>query len=138
VLGKLSGFPTRGCATGIMPGLDFARPRRFLIEILRSCKAGVLYTTSSLIQYLKKHHPFFLIPQKPKYEHEWKAKEGRYGNFHEQTEKWGHGTKILERDADAFERVEGRYVERFLEGLPLNLGYIEVAYSRKEYKGFLP
>jgi hypothetical protein len=63
VLGNLSGFSTRGSATGIMPGLDFAKPRRFLIEILHSCKAGVWYTTSSMIQYLKKHHPFFLIPR---------------------------------------------------------------------------
>ena len=138
VLGRLSGFSTSGCATGIIPGLDFAGPRRFLIEILRSCKAGVWYTTSSLIQYLKEHHPFFLIPQKPKYISEYDAKNGRYGNFREEIEKWSYGTKIPERDADAFERVEGRYVERFLEGLPLNLGYIEVAYSKKEYKGFLP
>ncbi|MBU4491327.1 MAG: hypothetical protein KKD69_02580 [Euryarchaeota archaeon] len=138
VLGRLSGFSTWGAATGIMPGLDFAGPRRFLFEIMRSCKAGVWYTTSSLIQYLKEHHPFFLIPHKPKYQYEHDAKDGRYGNFREETEKWSHGTKIPEHDADSFERVEGRYVERFLEGLPLNLGYIEVAYSRKEYKGFLP
>jgi hypothetical protein len=138
VLGRLSGFSTWGSRTGIMPGLDFASPRRFLIEILQTCKAGVWYTTSSLIQYLKKYHPFFLIPQKPKYEHERDAKEGRYGNFHEKTEKWGQGTHIPERDADGFLRVEGRYVERFLEGLPLNLGYVEVAYSRAEYKGSMP
>jgi hypothetical protein len=34
--------------------------------------------------------------------------------------------------------VDGRFVERFLEGLPLILGYIEVAYSKAEYKGMLP
>lgn len=138
VLGRLSGFSTWGSATGIMPGLDFAKPRRFLIEILQTCKAGVWYTTSSLIQYLKEHHPFFLIPQKPKYEYEHDAKDGRYGNFREEKEKWGRGTQISERDVDAFGRVEGRYVERFLEGLPLILGYIDVAYSRTEYKGSLP
>jgi hypothetical protein len=138
VLGKLSGFSTRGSATGIMPGLDFDRPRRFLIEILQTCKAGIWYTTSSLIQYLKKHHPFFLIPKEPKYEYKHDSENGRYGNFYEEKEKWSHGIKIPERDSDAFERVEGRYVERFLEGLPLNLGYIEVAYSRAEYKGAMP
>jgi hypothetical protein len=138
VLGRLSGFSTWGSATGIMPGLDFAKPRRFLLEVLQFCKAGVWYTTSSLIQYLKEHHPFFLIPQKPKYEYEHDAKDGRYGNFREEKEKWGHWTHILENDADAFLRVEGRYVERFLEGLPLILGYIEVAYSMTEYKGCLP
>lgn len=137
-LGRLSGFSTWGSATGIMPGLDFARARRFLIEILRSCKAGVWYTTSSLIQFLKEHHPFFLIPEKPKYRYEHDAKDGRYGNFLEEQEKWGRGTQIPERDADAFLRVEGRYVERFLEGLPLILGYIDVAYSRTEYNGRLP
>lgn len=138
VLGKLSGFPTWGSATGIMPGLDFARGRLFLIEIMQSCKAGVWYTTSSLIQYLKKYHPFFLIPEKPKYESKWNEEKGRYGNFYERTEEWGNGTNIPECDADAFERVEGRYVERYLEGLPLNLGYIDIAYSNKEYRGIKP
>lgn len=138
VLGRLSGFSRWGSATGIMPGLDFARARRFLIEILQSCTPGVWYTTSSLIQYLKEHHPFFLIPEKPRYRYKQYAEKGRYGNFQEHKEKWGMGTQISESDADAFERVEGRYVERFLEGLPLILGYIEVAYSMTEYKGYLP
>ena len=138
VLGRLSGFSRWGSATGIMPGLDFARARRFLIDILQSCTPGVWYTTSSLIQYLKEHHPFFLIPEKPRYRYKQYAEKGRYGNFQEHKEKWGMGTQISESDADAFERVEGRYVERFLEGLPLILGYIEVAYSMTEYKGYLP
>ncbi len=138
VLGRLSGFSTRGSAIGVIPGLDFAEARRFLFEILQSCTPGVWYTTSSLIQYLKEHHPFFLIPKNPKYEHEFYAKAGRYGNFHETKGRWSMGTKISESDTDAFERVEGRYVERFLEGLPLILGYIEVAYSKTEYKGCMP
>ena len=137
VLGRLSGFSSRGSATGIMPGLDFARVRRFLIGVLQSCTPGVWYTTSSLIRYLKEHHPFFLIPEKPRYRYKQDAEKGRYGNFHE-GERWDTEIKISESDADAFERVEGRYVERFLEGLPLILGYIEVAYSRTEYKGYLP
>ncbi|MCD4808851.1 MAG: hypothetical protein K8R17_03025, partial [Methanosarcinales archaeon] len=116
---------------------DFARGRRFLLEVLQSCKPGVWYTTSSLIQYLKKHHPYFLIPEKPKYRYKQDVKNGRYGNFRE-GERWDKEIEILESDADAFERVEGRFVERFLEGLPLILGYIEVAYSKTKYKGHLP
>ena len=138
VLGELSGFSTHGSATGVIPGLDFGGPRRFLFEILRSCKPGVWYTTASLVKYLKEHHPFFLIPKKPKYEHDFYAKKGRYGNFYESKGRWSMGVEIPVNDADAFERVEGRYVERFLEGLPLILGYIEVAYSNEEYKGCLP
>jgi len=138
VLGRLSGFSTRGSATGIMPGLNFTSVRRFLIKVLQTCTPGVWYSTASLIQYLKEHHPFFLIPENPKYPHEGYAEKGRYGNFREQKEKWGMELQIPESDADAFLRVEGRYVERFLEGLPLILGYIEVAYSEAEYKGCLP
>ena len=138
VLGKLSCFTTRGSATGVMPGLDFARARQFLFNILESCTSGVWYTTSSLIQYLKEHHPFFLIPENPEYESERDIKDGRYGNFYEGKTTWYGDTQIPEGDADAFERVEGRYVERFLEGLPLILGYAEVAYSKVKYKGYLP
>ena len=136
-LGRLSGFSTRGSATGIMPDLDFARARRFLLEVLQSCTPGVWYTTSSLIQYLKEYHPYFLIPKKPKFQYKYEEKKGRYGNFRE-GKRWDEEIEILESDADAFERVEGRFVERFLEGLPLILGYIEVAYSKTEHKGYLP
>ncbi len=138
VLGRLPGFPIRGSATGIIPGLNFAKARQFLINVLMSCTPGVWYTTASLIRYLKEHHPFFIIPKNPKYQHAGYAKEGRYGNFREQKEKWGTEIQISEGETDAFERVEGRFVERFLEGLPLILGYIEVAYSKAEYKGMLP
>ncbi len=138
VLGRLSGFPTWGSATGIIPGLDFGKARRFLIKVLQSCTPGVWYTTPSLIRYLKEHHPFFLIPEKPKYQYKGDAKDGRYGNFQEQKERWGTRMQISEDDPDSFERVEGRFVERFLEGLPFVLGYIEVAYSKAEYKGLLP
>jgi hypothetical protein len=127
-----------GSAVGIMPGLNFTSVRRFLIEVLQSCTPGVWYTTASLIRYLKEHHPFFIIPENPKYQHEHYAEKGRYGNLQEQKEKWGRGVQISESETDAFLRVEGRFVERFLEGLPLILGYIEVAYSETEYKGLLP
>ncbi|PXF60989.1 MAG: hypothetical protein C4B59_06470 [Candidatus Methanogaster sp.] len=138
ILGRLSGFSTWGSGTGIIPGLDFGKARRFITKVLQSCTPGVWYTTASLIRYLKEHHPFFLIPENPKYSHKEYAKKGRYGNFQEQKERWGERMQISEGDADAFERVEGRFVERFLEGLPLILGYIEVAYSETEYKGLLP
>ncbi|MGP8323788.1 MAG: hypothetical protein ACT6FG_07320 [Methanosarcinaceae archaeon] len=137
-LGELSGFSIRGSSTGVMPGLNFAMVRRFLIGVLQSCKSGIWYTTSSLIQYLKEHHPYFLIPENPKYRNKWEVKKGRYGNFYESEGMWGREIQIPEGDADVFERVEGRFVERFLEGLPLILGYIEVAYSKTEYKGYLP
>ncbi len=138
VVGRLRPFPNWGSATGVMPTLDFPQIRRFLLDLLQRCDSDVWYSTASLIQHLKAEHPFFLIPKKPKFERRWDEERGRYGNFGESKNNWGHEIQITEEDADAFERVEGRYVERFLEGIPLIMGYVEAAYSRTEYKGLFP
>jgi len=138
VLGRLGSFSSWGCATGVVPHLDFPKVRRFLLELLAACPVGVWYSTASLIQYLKAKHPFFLIPQKPRYKDSWGKQQKRYVNFHESKQQWGYEIEILEHEADAFERVEGRYVERFLEGLPLILGYVEVAYTKQPYHGLHP
>ena len=104
-----------------------------LLKILQHCQSGIWYSTASLIAYLKTEHPFFLIPKSPKREKG--MNKGRYGNFHEHRgSRWGDRTTIAETDADAFERVEGRYVERFLEGIPLSLGYVDVAYGEPKEK----
>lgn len=138
VVGRLHSFPIWGSATGVMPTLDFAKIRRFLLDLLQQCDSDVWYSTASLIQYLKAEHPFFLIPKKPAFKHERDRKQGRYSNFCESKDLWGREVQITEQDVDAFERVEGRYVERFLEGIPLVMGYVEVAYRRAEYKGLFP
>jgi len=137
VVGKLQGFSSFGSAVGVMPTLNFADIRRFLFNILRGCESGVWYSTASLIQYLKTRHPFFLIPEDPKVSRGGRE-EGRYANFYESKRSWGNEIKIAESDPDAVERVEGRYVERFLESIPLIMGYVDVAYRREPYKGLFP
>jgi hypothetical protein len=136
LLGRLEGFSNAGCATGVVPMLDFPRIRRFLLDILKKCEIGVWYSTASLVQYLKIQHPYFLIPEKPRFK--WDRRKGRYDNFREGHDRWRPERDISERTPDAFERVEGRYVERFLENAPLVLGYVDVAYAVKPYKGMLP
>ena len=80
-----------------------------------------------------------MIPENPKYKGRWGKEKGRYGNFHESKKNyWGREIDISEQDPDAFERVEGRYVERFLEGVPLILDYVDVAYSREPHQGIFP
>ena len=138
VLGRLSSFPIWGCATGVVPMLDFPKIRRFLLNFLQTCEAGVWYNTASLVQHLKTDYPFFLIPENPRYKDRRSKGKGRYGNFHESKDRWGHEIDIPEHAPDVFERVEGRYVERFLEGIPLALGYVDVAYSSQSYKGVYP
>jgi hypothetical protein len=138
VLGRLEGFDHWGSATGVMPALDFFAIRRFLLGLLTECPSGEWLSVASLVEHLKKHHRYFLIPAKPRFKHEHEARYGRYGNFHESKEAWGHEIDIHEGDPDGFERVEGRYVERFLEGIPLLLRYVDVAYAPKPPRTVFP
>ena len=138
VLGRLEGFNHWGSALGVMPTLDFPPVRRFLLGLLAECPSNQWLSTAALVEHLKKHHRYFLIPAKPRFKHERDAGSGRYGNFHESKEAWGYEIDIYERDPDGFERVEGRYVERFLEGIPLVLRYVDVAYARKPARAIYP
>lgn len=138
VLSRLDRFSPFGCATGVVPGLDFPHIRRFLLDLLHTCQPGIWYSAGALIQHLKQNNLFFLIPQTPRYSSRWDRREGRYGNFRESKSGWGYEIDIPEQAPDGFERVEGRYIERFLEGIPLVLGYVDVAYSRQQHKGPYP
>jgi hypothetical protein len=138
VLGRLEGFSIWGAAIGVMPTLDFPAVRRFLLKLLAECPCGQWLSTASLVEHLKNHHRYFLIPAKPRFKNEHDASEGRYGNFHESKEAWGHEIDVHESDPDGFERVEGRYVERFLECVPLLLRYVDVAYARQPPRAIHP
>jgi hypothetical protein len=138
VLGRLEGFNSWGSALGVMPTLDFPAVRRFLLGLLAECPGDQWLSTASLVEHLKKHHRYFLIPAKPRFKNEHDARSGRYGNFHESKDAWGHEIDIRASDPDGFERVEGRYVERFLEGVPLVLRYVDVAYARKPPTAIYP
>lgn len=109
--------------------VNLADSRQQLLQLLSQCQSGVWYSTASVIGYLKEAKPDFLIARLPP-----PSKKGRiqsritrYNLYHE-----GKGlirdNTIPDDAPDAFERVQGRFVERFLEGIPLLLGYVDVAY----------
>jgi hypothetical protein len=59
--------------------------------------------------------------------------EDIYTNFREQgpgEQRWDHRTErqITSRTAEAFHRVEGRYLEYFLSEIPYLFGFVELAY----------
>ncbi|MBV7339650.1 hypothetical protein KFU94_67845 [Chloroflexi bacterium TSY] len=135
---RLNSFSQWGIATGVFPTLDFSKSRQFLIELLAQCDPNVWYSVESLIAYLKKEHSYFLIPKKPVAPKGRHPITSRYGNFKEGPNVWRGTDEIADDAPDAFERVEGRYVERFLEGVPLTMGYVSVAYSAKPYEGLYP
>ncbi|MFV9677207.1 MAG: hypothetical protein ACNYVW_06100 [Methanosarcinales archaeon] len=133
----LDGFERFGCATGVIPTIRFDKARRHLLELLKECNSGVWYSTASFCQYVKKEHPYFLIPQNIEVRERRWAK-GRYGNFRESKKRWGVSEEIPENAPDAFERVEGRYVERFLENIPLTMRYVDLAYDKDEDQKIYP
>lgn len=138
VLGELDYFDSWGVATGVIPSLKFREIRMFLLDLLAQCATGVWYSTASLVGYLKVHHPYFLIPANIPPDR-WGKTPGRYDNFHEGKDRWSSRESTVPIAApDAFERVEGRYVERFLENVPLILRFVDVAYDPEPYRGDLP
>jgi hypothetical protein len=132
VLGRLDRFHCTGCATGVVPLIPFDKARRRLLELLAQCPSGAWFTTASLVARLRECDPWFLIPKSlPASALKVWNYTGRYLNFDEHKRgDWGGGDRISEKDPEGFAKVEGRFVERFLEGLPLVLGYTEVAYTR--------
>ncbi|MCF8086999.1 MAG: hypothetical protein K9K63_07670 [Desulfotignum sp.] len=135
-LGRLDRFNFWGCATGVMPFIRFGEARRKVFAHLKNYLPGVWYSTSSLIRRLKHLDPYFLIPEKPRYKYPHDKKKGRYGNFTEIKSDQPHPVKPA--DPDAFERVEGRYIERLLEYIPLCMGFVELAYGKNLQQGISP
>ncbi len=139
VAGRLEPFDWAGSGVGVMPTLNFAEIREFLLGILAACPVGVWLSTADLVAHLKAHYPYFLIPQKLKPDRWGNPVAQRYGNFRERIgDRWGEGKDVPDDAADGFERVEGRYVERFLEHIPLTLGYVDLAYAEPEQKDLHP
>ena len=138
IYGRLNPFDSWGCATGIIPGLKFDKARTFLFDCLAACQPGVWYDTASLVDFLKKKHPYFLIPLAPKFTYRSERQRGRYCNFAETKQDSYKRMDIAEKKRDAFERVEGRFVERFLENIPLTLGYVDLAYGTSIEPGIKP
>ncbi|MCF7740398.1 MAG: hypothetical protein K9N00_01260 [Candidatus Marinimicrobia bacterium] len=135
---KLDRFRTYGCATGVLPYINFFKARNKLLEILSKLETDKWYSTESLINYMHENHPYFLISRKPKYKYESDKKQGRYVNFKEWNTKTNHQKDIQESQKDSFARVEGRFIERFLEGIPYIMDYVKVAYDPNYQSNIAP
>jgi len=137
-LGNLDVFESWGSGTGVIPTLKFPEIRTFLLDLLKNLPSGHWFSVQSLIAYLKANHPYFLIPQSFPKGDRWGQPIGRYDNFHEGKSIDSHEKSVPPDASDAFERVEGRYIERFLEYIPLIMRFVDLAYDPHEYSGLLP
>ena len=128
ILGRLDPFSNWGISTGQMPNLNMPEARLFLIKLLKDCQPGAWYSVKDLIAHLKDQHPDFLFPSEPSPDR-WGEIPERYQGFSEGPLYSSNNNCISEDDPNAFERVEGRFVERFLEGIPLLIGGVNLAYD---------
>mgnify|MGYP006286147811 CR=1 FL=1 len=126
---RLDRFSYYGCATGVLPSLNFFKARNKLMEVLSELETNVWYSTDSLIQYMHKNYPYFLIPRNPEYRYKSDSKKGRYVNFSEKNTNNNQIIDIQSNQENSFARVEGRFIERFLEGIPFIMDYVKVAYD---------
>jgi hypothetical protein len=134
-LGRLDPFDSRGCATGVVPTIAFWKVRRHLLELLAQCPPGVWFSTASLVDHLRLHDSWFVIPKEiPDAVRKDSLRQGRYANNFVERKRgdWSDDNPILNKDPEGFAKVEGRFIERFLEGIPLVLGYTEAAYTRSK------
>ena len=63
LLGRLDGFSSWGSATGVVPLLDFAAIRRFLLDLLARCPAGEWLSVASLVELPQEETSLFPDPQ---------------------------------------------------------------------------
>lgn len=127
-LAILDSFSSSGCAIYVIPHIQFDKVRMFLLNLLKRLDTDIWYDTGSFIEYLKKEHRYFMIPKD--IPDDWTNRNGdRYSNFEEHRGNYKNISTIPENADDSFERVEGRFIERFLENIPLTMRYVDVAYD---------
>lgn len=144
----LDRFNSWGSATGVLPTLNFAKSKTILLDVLADLAPNTWYATADLIQLMKEKDPWFLIPEKA-YVMEsggWRKPEkkvlyARYYNFIEGDDRYSRKMEdlhIRDDDPKGFEKVEGRFIERFLEGYLYTLGYVSIGIDKNPYRGELP
>ena len=116
-----------GCySRDILEDIKFNESRFTLINFLSKLTPEKWYTIESFIELIQKEAPYFFIPKNHKVS-PYKQDKSRYADFYESSPFTDHKKQAIDqRDHDAFKRVEGRFIERFLESLPYTFGWVEL------------
>ena len=131
-------FDRYGYGREVLENIQFDQVRLTLITYLSKFTPGKWYTTQSFIEAIEKQEPYFFIPKNHKVSR-YNPDKSRYADFYESSISGDYQKRAIdEKDLDAFQRVEGRFVERFLESLPYTLGWVELAYTKKCPDDVLP
>lgn len=128
-------FDGTGSAINAAPKMDLAKVRSSLFTLLSQLEPNLWYSVSDLVAYLKVNYPNLILDHQKRDRY---TKENIYYCFFEHTVKDGKKEwkeqEIKEGSSEAFERVEGRYLTFFLEGIPFLMGLVNLAYE----KDFVP
>ncbi|MBI5488148.1 MAG: hypothetical protein HY905_12515 [Deltaproteobacteria bacterium] len=142
-LGKGERFGCSGSGVGPASRMDLPVVRNGLLDILADLPAGVWLPVSGLIEHVRRQAPTLILHpglRQPEPE-PWTPYDGRkpkkavpkledlYTNFCEVTarDRWGEKGQLGEATPDVFSRVEGRYIQFFLEEVPFLCGFIDLA-----------
>jgi hypothetical protein len=135
-------FDSFGCAVGPASRMDLPSIRRGLLELWADLPTGVWLPTSGLVDLLRTRAPKLILPpelrEEPLPEWELGLKKGArrqprlsdlYSNFRERTVggPYGEGEELSERTPNVFTRVEGRYLQFFLQEIPFLCGFVDLA-----------
>ncbi len=140
-------FGSWGSALGPLSRMKLPAVRQRLLTILAELPVGVWMSMTSLVEHVKTTaRAAILSPdlkREPPSEYEvMRAKPGTkvpeklvdlYQNFTENPDDRGLRDKprpITEQTPDAFERVEGRYLQYFLQEIPYLCGFVDLALAK--------
>ena len=124
-------FAGTGSAINAASKMNLPKIRSALLDILSQLKPDVWYSLPDLTAYLKENQFNLIIDHSRRDNY---TKENIYHCFFEYPIKDGDiewkGREIQERQPDAFERVEGRYLTFFFEEIPFLMGFVNLAYDK--------
>lgn len=150
LLGSQDRFDYWGSGVNAASRMKLPAIRRRLLQILAGYEPGKVIPFEEFVQRIKTTEPDLIIASKAELD-EWKKQEthfhgtrksrNKYDSFLEYRleEKedglhqiWDSKKEINEKEADAFERVEGRYLAFFLEEIPVLMHFVRLHYSRND------
>lgn len=146
-------FDRVGSAVGPASRMKLARVRRGLLELLAGLDENTWYELQEVIALLQEQRPNLILDPATREAddvsrdrlREWEyGRRGRKGKrpdvtlediyvnfreFDEGQERWrSNARQITAKTLDAFQRVEGRYLELFVSGIPYCCGFTELAF----------
>lgn len=134
-------FDSWGSETGPHSRMTFPPVRKRLLELLAALPTGEWLPMEALIQHVKTTaRAAILSPdlkRRPTGEKSaWNPRLGKtvraerddlYQNFQEISNMNSRSEVLTEATADVYERVEGRYLQYFLQGIPYQCGFVDLA-----------